>query len=617
MERIDITEWQRMDFVKFYSGQWQLPVLPIRADKRPDVREWNQYKVRLPTLEELETCKKAWGITLILQNKLFCVDFDTRHGYELLKDKIPAGACIAKTPHGYHVLMRSSTIVPETIRGNNPQWLSCLERLDPKLVEMRKDGSKQAKVDLLGNNSLLHSPDSPGYTSLGLYREPVSVPFEEWMKDVFGYTVPLPRLTDFVKLGATTTPRWVNEYCPWCEADGLTHDSPSCQVDVEGGGFKCHGSCGRTGKLTEFVAKAQEAGMPLKHGAEIMEAYKRFSTLEEKPIQSSLIIPSEKLIFSAAEPVTAEEMADPVVPGIIWRGFIVELYGASGVGKTSYITSGAVDLALPHGRLWGDWALRQPCRQLYLDLENAVGESRQAIQTAASAIGKPEAAKLIDVAELIGKGFDISKPEWRDWLNSAIAQNGYVVVWLDNLGKATGRNTIDDYEMKQVVNLELRPIVRRHNIILFIIHHTGWAKYDSAGRELPAHGKGGSSLFEDVNVCFRLKVVSKFVTRLTVEKARARQSIIRPGDEFLHHYDEKTMRLTPATWRPFASLTSQLVEKLGLDKVAEKLGCNKSTVSRYVHGLRQPDDAVKAKLAELAKAEGISPRLNDVVEGWQ
>ena len=240
MERIDTTGWQRMDFVRFYSRQWGLPVLPIRADKHPDVREWNSYKGGLPTLDELHRWfvkKTAWGLTLILQNKLFSVDFDTQGGYELLKDKIPLGSCITKTPHGYHVVLKSSTIAPETIKGNNEQWLGCLEQLDPSLIEVKKDGRKQGKIDLLGNNSLLHSPDSPGYTWLDLYQEPASVAFEDWMRDTFGWIMPMHRLTNFIKLGVIGKARWVNVFCPWCEFDGLPHDSKSCDVDVEGGGL--------------------------------------------------------------------------------------------------------------------------------------------------------------------------------------------------------------------------------------------------------------------------------------------------------------------------------------------------------------------------------------------
>lgn len=609
MKRINTTDRLRMDLIRFYSEQWQLPVLPIYANKRPSLREWNKYKERLPTPIELDEWfikKTAWGITLILKNKLFCVDFDTPYGYELLKDKFPAGSCIAKTPHGYHVLMKSSTIIPVTIRGNNPQWLSCLERLNPKLVEIRKDDRKQGKIDFLGNNSLLHSPDSPGYTWLELYEEPSAVPFKEWMEDVFGYTVPLPRLTDFVKLGATTTPRWVNEYCPWCEADGLTHDSPSCQVDVEGGGFKCHGSCGRTGKLTEFVAKAQEAGMPLKHEAEIMEAYKRFSTLEEKPMQRSFIIPTdEQFVFRGDELVKIEQMAEPIVPGVMFRGDIVEDYGQAGTGKTSYQTAAAADFIAARA-LYGTWEIPHAYKVFYLDLENSQGETRLAIQAAVD--NDTEALRRVTIAEMTGLGFDITNDNWYAWLDEQLSQ-GYDVAIGDNLGKMTGRNIIDDNEMKTVVNQYLRPLVRKHNILFILIHHTGWERYDAQGRQLPSHGKGGSSLFEDVNACFEIKKQSKYVSRLTVKKIRSRQATIATGDEFVYYYDKRTMRILPVMWKAVFDKLEYLTGKLGLGVAADRLNTTNVNISRYKHGYRQPSAEMIARIDKLAKEEGFVGRF--------
>jgi hypothetical protein len=620
MQRINTSGWTRRIFIRLYTERWELSVLPIHDNKKPAVPEWNSYKTRLPTEKELNKWfveQKAWGITVILKNKLFAVDFDLPEAYEIFKDKIPAGACIKKTPHGYHVLMRSEGTEPKTIRGGDQQWVACLKKIAPWLIVTDTNGREHAKVDFLGTDSLFNCPDSPGYEWLELYDEPVTVNLESFLEKTFGYTVPLNRISDYVKVGrggVNDSEGWMPEIlCPWHELVG--DHKPSLHPNRVTGAFICHG-CGKTGTFSELVEYSNSVNYKLpQYVYDFVEDFQRrqreAKKMEQAPDKAN--IPSEKLIFSAAEPVTVEEMPEPIVAGVIWRGAIVELYGEPGVGKSSFVTSGSVDLAIKDGDLWGDWANQHPWKQLYLDLENAVGESRRAIQTAATAIGKPEAAKLIDVAELIGRGFDISKPEWRDWLASAIAEKGYVIVWLDNLGKATGRNTIDDYEMKQVVNQELRPLVRKHNIALIVIHHTGWAKYDSSGKELPSHGKGGSSLFEDVNVCFKLKKVSKYVTRLTVEKARARQSIVRPGDEFLHYYDEASMRLAPAAWRYATQIASQLIDKLGLDNVANRLGCNKSTVSRYAHGLRQPDEAVRARLTELAKAEGILLRTTDIV----
>ncbi len=600
MQSSEPSNWTRQDFTKFYSEVWQCPVLPIGADKKPRVKSWTQYQTTMPTEKELEGCQKSWGITFILKHNLFALDFDKPEAYELFKDRLPDGACIAKTPHGYHVVLRSSNTT-ETIKGGNEQLIQCLERISPLLLEV-ENGKKKAKIDILGDNSLLHSPDSPGYKWLELHQEPATVNFVQFLSDLFGYT---HRISDFKKTTGQGGGVWINIYCPWCEFDGKKHDSESCSVDIAGGGFNCHGSCGRKGKLTELVEQCQNVGYPVRD--EIMEAYQRLINLGTKPSQPKFAVPTdEQFIFRGDEPIKVEQMSEAVVLGVMWKGDIVENYGQAGTGKSSYQTAAAGDFIA--GRpLYGDWPIPHAYKVLYLDLENPAGETRKAIQAAVDS--DAGALKRVTIAEMIGLGFDITSDKWYTWLDKLISDNHFDVVIGDNLGKMTGRNIIDDNEMKTVVNQYLRPLVRKHNILFILVHHTGWERYDAQGKELPSHGKGGSSLFEDVNACFEIRRQSKYVTRLTVKKVRSRQATIAVGDEFVHYYDRETMRILPVAWKEIFDKVAFLVDKLGLGVAADKLNTTKVNLSRYRHGFRQPSDEMTAMIDKLTKEEGYIHRL--------
>ena len=126
---------------------------------------------------------------------------------------------------------------------------------------------------------------------------------------------------------------------------------------------------------------------------------------------------------------------------------------------------------------------------------------------------------------------------------------------------------------------------------------------------MPSHGKGGSSLFEDVNACFEIKKQSKYVTKLTVAKIRSRQATIAVRDEFVHYYDRETMRILPVAWEATFDKIEYLINKLGLEVAADKLGSNKVNISRYRHGWRQPPTEMVARINKLASEEGYIGKL--------
>lgn len=496
MRKVDVTSWERWDFVKFYSQQWRLPVLPVRANKHPDVKEWNPYKVVPPTLDELEQWfvkRHPWGLTLILQNKLFAIDFDNPAGYDLLKSHIPPGAAIAKTPHGYHIVMHSSTVVPETIKGTNRHWLYCVEQIDPRLVETLKDGTKQAKIDFLGNNSLLHSPDSPGYSWLQLYNEPIAVPLEGWLQETFGYLVPKRRLTDYVKVGHTTKARWVNMFCPWCEFDGLRHDSPSCSVDLAGGGYKCHGSCGRQGKLTEFVEQAQQVGYPLSD--EIMRAYRQLTTLPTKPTADRQSAPILEVPLMQYKP---SKHAESLIEGLAETRDRIAIAASPGEGKTTKIQCLALQAALGLP-VWSRFAVPRALKVALIEEELTGERPQQIVAHIAENIGiqpPPENLKLYRAQKWVGEqlvetAFEITNDEDMGQLTQALMRYNPDLIILDGWYKFVVNQENED----MIVNKALAwmdTVTSATNACLIVVCHT--RKYIQgnigAGRFDSISGKG-------------------------------------------------------------------------------------------------------------------------------
>jgi len=589
------TKMSRRDLIRLYQDVWGAPVIPFSPNKIPMV-PWAKYRSSKPTEAELRTwfdtpyCHQRgispWGIGFVcgaVAGNLFSIDIDSQALFDELKQRgaFPTGACIYKSAKGYHVVMRSSTI-PYSVKEHSDALIAINPLFD--------------QLGISGEGALSIAPDTPGRQWIQLYNEPAIVDYEAWLGKYIGWTEGATRT--LIKSQGSDKSNWIAILCPWHENDGKQH-TPSCNVDLIGRGYKCWG-CGREGKLSELTAYARQIGYVLP---------KEITEIDAKYNNSKEVNMPDRILYEVGERVSEEQLPEALIEGIAWRGDIGMLYGVPGSGKSSYMTSGAADL-MSGQPLWGDWGTPRPLRVLYLDCENPPGETRLAIQSAIGKGGRIPKGSL--VAELTGKGFDVSNPKWQQWLEEQIKKYHFDTVIGDNLGKMTVKNIIDDFEMRRVVNI-LRSLVRKHNILFLLVHHTGWQRYDNQGRQLPAHGKGGSSLQEDVNFCFEVTRVNKLTTRIKVHKIRSRRAGITVGDELVHYYDLKLMKIVPAELRKVASKVKWLVDEFGVQGLADKLDCNKSTISRYLHCYRQPEDSILAKIEELAKATGYRPRLTDVV----
>jgi RecA-family ATPase len=177
----------------------------------------------------------------------------------------------------------------------------------------------------------------------------------------------------------------------------------------------------------------------------------------------------------------------------------------------------------------------------------------------------------------------------------------------------TGKHDIiEDKSMKEVVNV-IRALTIKHKIAFFLVHHTGWPKFDNQGRPQAMHGKGGSSLLEDVNLCLEVVRVKTDTTRITVKKVRSRRAKIAMGQEFLGEYDHETTRIVGSEMRLPTLQAKWLIDKFGLQPAAKKVGCSRQALGNYAHGLREAKGDYKARLNQVARDEGWIATLTDAL----
>lgn len=595
MPLVDTTNWNRWDYIKFYTEQWGCPVVPVAKTKKPMV-QWSRYVEAMPTEEELKAwfgnpCKAfkepPWGLAIVLQHDIFSLDIDTNQLYKELKARgaFPQGTCLYKSAKGYHAIMRSSSGTPYTVREHN----EVLAAINPLFDELGIGAD---------NNHLSIMPDTPQRYWMGLYQQPAEVNYDHWLSKYIGWT----RTEPYAQHSG-----WQPEtLCPYHELDEPGHE-PSLRCNVDTGAFFCHG-CGKRGTFSELVKEAERHSYTLPDY--VYQWVDDFNRRNKPPITPDK---KAKTLFSVGEARSFEDMPPALVDGVMWRGDVVMLYASPGVGKSSLLTSATSDLI--SGRdFWGieGWKCNEGLKVLYLDCENPVGESYMAIKTACGDDVDPEAMRRAYVWELIGQGFNISDPEWAEAVETNITEYGIDVVIADNLGKLTGRNTVDDFEMRKLTAL-FRILVRKHNILLFVIHHTGHTRYNSAGEAMPSHAKGGSSLTEDVNASFYvIRLADKEnQVRVTCEKIRSRKAHIRMGDKWVLLYNPATMYVSPAAVRLTMTMARWLVDKEGLDGAAALLGVTKPAMSNYANGQREPQKPIRVKLEELCRKGGYVPRLAD------
>jgi hypothetical protein len=571
------------------------------------VPSWTQYQTTIPTLQELERCKNSWGLTFILKHGLFALDFDKPSAYDLFKKRIPGGACITNSPRGYHAIFRSNSIT-ETIKGGNEHWIECLERIDQSLIEVSVEGRKKAKIDILGDGNLLHSPDSPGYTWRELYPEPATVNFSHILYDTFGY---IHKFSDFKQPSSHGTGQWIPLFCPFCEFDGKRHKSESCSVDLEGGGYICH-SCDRQGKLTEFIEQARKVTYPLPQSIldwEI-EFKKRQSTLQANNEYG----PPQSL----KQFLSGIEIKPPLITGLANRGELIMVFGITGIGKSSFLEY-IIACACTGVNIADIFLVMHPLKCLFIDAQMAPAEVGIRFETLFNKLRGQENFSIKSFSD-----FDIAKPEAQSWLFNTVKDGKYDIVVFDPLEDIHHLKENDNDDMSRVV-APMRTVANELNCAVFIGHHAGGDQYDR-GKLLPKKPRGATAITDRMDTIFEL-----ISTNITEEKIfhvrKMRKALVARQNDIILKYNPDTLLMSlggpAAIVKAYQQGAKDRYEVLSLllqikafgltdEAIGKRLNVVRSTITRYGCGSRKPDAEMQGKMMDLLKELEEENGANDV-----
>ena len=375
------------------------------------------------------------------------------------------------------------------------------------------------------------------------------------------------------------------------------------------GGYKCHGSCGREGKLTEFVEYAQQAGYPVRD--EIMEAYQRFKEKGDKLTQYTSDIQYKP-------PRTLKQLLDSVVIapqliiGAISRGEIVMGYGVSGVGKSSLFENLIAHACA--GLNFADiFLVMKPLRGLYVAMEMADVEVGLRFETLFKSLGKGEENFMVQTFT----DFDIAKPEAQRWLYDTVKQGGYDLIVLDPFEDMHHLDENKSTEMGIAI-APLRKVVNELNCGILLVHHAGADVYDRTGKVMPKRPRGSTAIEDRMDSIFELlNTENQYEKLLHVRKMR--RALIPRQKDIILKYDPETLLMSlgglPVVTKAYkegANERYRILEALlkvkaqGITdaQIARWLGVDRSTVTRWLSGLRKPEPEMLTRFPELIKWAG-------------
>lgn len=403
------------------------------------------------------------------------------------------------------------------------------------------------------------------------------------------------------------TQGWMPEIlCPWHERTGK--HIPSLRPNINSGAFYCHG-CGKKGTFSELYAYCQEVRY-------LLPLYIYDWVDEYKARQGSKVAVSDSDYGppqSLQQFLSTIEQKPQAISGLASRGELVMVFGATGVGKSSfleYITA----CACAGVNIADIFLVLQPLKCLFIDVQMAPVEVGLRFETLFNAFG----GGLENFSVKSFSEFDITKPEAQRWLYDTVKQGSYDVFAIDPFEDIHHLKENDNADMQRVV-APMRKVANELNCVGLIGHHTGGDQYDNRGRMLPKKPRGATAITDRMDTIIELiNTADDFEKLFHVRKQR--KSLIARQKDILLKYDPETLLMSlggptaivqaykeGAAERYRILVVLLKVKALGITdaEMADWLGVNRSTVTRYVSGLVRPPDKVQAKFPELLKwAEG-------------
>jgi RecA-family ATPase len=618
MERIDTTGWRRMQFIRFYQEVWHCPVIPMKEvtedgepTKKPMVT-WTPYQSRMPT--EVETLswftppyagipnwaikdgspREPWGLAIVLQHNLFSVDLDSEEVYQYLKQRgaYPPGACIFKTRKGYHVIMRASDMVPYTIREGMDELIA----INPLFKDLGIGGD---------NNHLSIMPDTPDREWVQLYNEPTALEYEPWLEKHLGWSKRMvrdtPRLTDYVDMGD-----W------WTKAlEGVSEGERDNTCIRLAAHYREKGLSQRdtVAILSDWAERCQPP-FPRKDVEKcVRSAYGYDKSAQKEQVKGNEYGPPQSL----NDLLSSIQTSPQLIGGLVNRGDLVMVYGTTGVGKSSLLEY-IVACACAGVNIADIFLVMQPLRALFIDTQMAPVEVGLRFETLFNALGKG----LENFSIKTYSDFDIVKQQAQRWLYDTVKDGRYDLVALDPFEDIHHLNENYTTEMGQVV-APLRRVANELDCAILIGHHAGGDQYDNKGRLLPKKPRGATAITDRMDSIFELLDTENQYEKL-FHVRKMRRALINRQKDIILKYDPETLLISlggpPVIARAYKQGAAERYEILqallqvkakGItdEEIARQLGVNRSTVTRWISGIRKPPAETQAKFPALLKwAEG-------------
>jgi hypothetical protein len=574
--------------------------------KKPMIN-WAEFQKRLPTDEELlswftppyngipkwnlrDSPLEPWGLAAVLQHNLFSVDLDTEEVYQYLKQggAYPARACIFRTRKGYHVIMRSSTIVPYTVSEGQ------LTHINPLFEHLGIGG---------GDNHLSINPDTPDRVWIELYDDPVPVDYEGWLEKYLGWSKRsrgMGRLTDYVGIGK-----------------GEDWGAKFLGGEIEGSWDEA---------CFKYACRLRNRGLTQEEAVAILELWGEKSTPMfplKRVIEKVKSAYSEKYMegegrgeetdYGAPQGLqqylSGLHLAPQVIGGLASRGELIMVFGVTGVGKSSFLEY-IVACACAGANIADIFLVMQPLRALFIDTQMAPIEVGLRFETLFNKLGRG----IENFSIKSYSDFDITKPEAQRWLYDTIKQGGYDIWAIDPFEDIHHLNENDTADMKRAVT-PMRKVVNELSCVGLVGHHAGGDQYDNRGRLLPKKPRGATAITDRFDTVIELiSTENEYEKLLHVRKQR--KSLVPRQKDIILKYDPETLLMSlgglPAVIRAYKEGAAERyrileallkVKSLGITdaEIAEQLGVARATVTRWISGIRKPDDEMQAKFSALLR----------------
>lgn len=297
----------------------------------------------------------------------------------------------------------------------------------------------------------------------------------------------------------------------------------------------------------------------------------------------------DELAASSSEKVAA------IAEGLLYAGDLLLIFAGAGVGKSTRTENMAAQLASGNA-VYGAFPVGRPHKVMLWELENPTYEVVERMRMLRQAYPFGENLRVDAFPSL-----DLCRPENRQMLRSGVEDFRPDVLIIEPLGSMHTRDENSATEMREVLT-PLKELAAEFGMAVVLCHHKGW------GTEGVTHKRprGSTAILDIVTTAIEVEDMGECLSRLTFAKSR---SIGRtPVQELELCYDPETHTLSLADAREYRKLEAVFVianlRKRGftLQAIADAVGVNKSTVSRWARGEATPTDEYIQKLKKLHEA---------------